>query len=69
MTADNFSARLTRAKLATKVDISVFVEETDFDNKIKQKINKKLTSNKAKHVLVENELNKLSEKVELISTN
>ena len=68
MTADKFAARLTRAKLATKVDISVFVEETDFDNKIKQKINKKLTSNKAKHVLVENELNKLSEKVELIST-
>ena len=37
------------------------------DNKLKN-LNKKVTSNKAKHVLVENESHELSEKVELIST-
>ena len=31
-------------------------------------INKKFTSNKTNHVLIQNELNKLSRKVELIST-
>ena len=31
-------------------------------------LNKKITSNQTKHVLVENELNELSEKVKAIST-
>ena len=31
-------------------------------------MNKNVTSNKTKHVLVENELNKLTGKVELLST-
>ena len=39
----------------------------DFDNKLKNS-NKKVTSNKTKHVLVENELNELSGKVRLLST-
>ena len=39
----------------------------DFDNKLKSS-NKKVTSNKTKHVLVENELNELSGKVRLLST-
>ena len=67
MMADNFAARLAQAKLATKDDIADFVKQTDFDNKLKN-INKKVTSNKTKHVLVVNELDDLSEKVELVST-
>ena len=42
-------------------------KKTDFDDKLKN-LNIKVTSNKAKHVLVENELNELSNKVEAIST-
>ena len=55
--AVNFAARLAEAKLATKNDIANFVEKTDFDDKLK-KNNKK--------ILVENELNELSEKVQLL---
>ena len=40
---------------------------TDFDDKLKN-LDKEITSNKTKHVLNENELNKLSEKVIAIST-
>ena len=61
----NFAARLAQAQLATNDEITDFVKETDFDNKPK-KLNKNVTSNNAKHALVENELNKKSEKVELI---
>ena len=67
MTADNFAAILAQAKLVTNNDIADFVKETDFDKKLKN-INKKVTSNnKTKHVLVENEPDELSKKVELIS--
>ena len=67
LTADNFAAILAQAKLVTKDDIADFVKETDFDKKLKN-INKKVASNnKTKHVLVENEPDKLSKKVELIS--
>ena len=59
--ADNFAT-----KLSTKDDIADFLKETDFDNKLN--INKKVSSKKSKHVLVENELDKLSGKIELIST-
>ena len=41
--------------------------KTDFDDKLKN-LNKNLSWNKTKHVLVENELNELSEKVKAIST-
>ena len=61
LTVDNFAARLAQAKLATKADIADFVKEADFDNKL-ENLNKKVTSNKAKHVLIENELHELSEK-------
>ena len=40
---------------------------TDFDNKLPG-FNKRINSNKSKHVLVENELNELSNKVKTIST-
>ena len=45
----NFKARVAQANLVTK---------TDFDDKLKS-LNKKSNPNKAKHLLVENELKKL----------
>ena len=65
--SDNFTARLAQGNLASKNDIANFVEKTDFDDKLKN-LHKKVTSNKTKHVLVENELNELSGKVKLLST-
>ena len=44
---ENVASRLAQAKLAKKKDI---------DDKLKN-LNKKVTSNKTKHVFVENELN------------
>ena len=57
LTAENFAARLAQANLASKSDIANFVKKTDFDDKLKN-LNKKVTSNKAKHLLVENEFKK-----------
>ena len=45
----NFIARLAQTNLARKSDIANFVKRTDFDGKLKQKRNKKVTSNKTKH--------------------
>ena len=58
---------LTEANLASKNDIADFVKKTDFGDKLKT-LNKKVTSNKTKHVLVENELNELSKKGDVITT-
>ena len=49
LAADVFNARLTQANLITK---------TDFDAELSN-FNRKITSNKSKHLLVEIELNKL----------
>ena len=49
LAVDVFNARLAQANLITK---------TDFDAKLSS-LNRKITSNKTKHLLVENELNKL----------
>ena len=49
LTAENFAARLAQANLVTK---------TDFDNKLSS-LNKKITSKKTKHLIVEIELKKL----------
>ena len=49
MSAENFAARLKQANLVTK---------TDFDAKLSS-LNRKITSNKTKHLLIENELKKL----------
>ena len=49
---DNFPGRLAEVKWATKADIADFIKETAFDKKLKN-INKKVTSNKTKHVLVQ----------------
>ena len=61
MTAKHFAERLKEAKLATKSDIANFLKETYFEEKLKN-INKKVTLNKSKHVLVKNELIELSNK-------
>ena len=49
LAVDVFNARTTQANLITK---------TDFDAKLSS-LNRKITKNKSKHLLVENELNKL----------
>ena len=49
LTEQNFSARLAQANLITK---------TDFDAKLSS-LNRKITSNKTKHLIIENELKKL----------
>ena len=49
LTVDVFNARLAQANVITK---------TDFDAKLSN-LNRKITQNKTKHLLVENELNKL----------
>ena len=49
LAADVFNARIAQANLITK---------TDFDAKLSS-LNRKITSNKTKHVLVENEFKKL----------
>ena len=59
LSSENFASRLAQANLASKNDIANFVKKTDFDDKQKN-LNKTATSNKAKHVLFENELNELS---------
>ena len=64
--SENFAARLKPAKWATKNDIADFVKNTDFDKKLAS-INKKVTSNKTRHVEVDKKLNNLSGKVKLIS--
>ena len=56
LTTENFTARLKQPKLASKINISNFLKETDFDSKLKN-----VTSN-------ENKLNELSKKVKSIST-
>ena len=49
LTADVFNARIAKANLITK---------TDFDAKLSN-LNRKITKNKSKHLIVQNELNKL----------
>ena len=49
LTAEHFAARLAQASLITR---------TDFDAKL-SRLNRKITSNKTKHLLTENQLKKL----------
>ena len=67
VTIETIASRLAEVNLASKTDIANLVRKTDFDDKLKN-LNKKVTSNKTKHVLVENELNGVSEKIKLLST-
>ena len=57
LTTENFALRLAQTYLTSKNDIANFVL-TDFDDKLKY-LNKKITSNKTKYVLLKNELKKL----------
>ena len=65
LTAENFATRLAQANLASKNDISALVKKKCFNDKLKN-LNKNVTSNKTKHVLVKNDLNQ--KKVKAIST-
>ena len=56
-TSENFASRLASANLAIKNDIANFVKKADFDDKLKD-LNEKVTSNKTKNVLLENEFKK-----------
>ena len=51
LTSDSFAARLKQANLGSKSDIANLVNETDFDISF----NKRINSNKTKHVLVGNQ--------------
>ena len=57
LTSENFAERLAQINLVSKNDIATSVKKTDFDNKLKN-LNKEVTSNKSKHLFVENELKK-----------
>ena len=48
--AKSFAATLAQANLASKNDIAALVKRTDSDDKLKN-FNKKVTSNKSKHLL------------------
>ena len=54
-TSDNFTARLAQENLASKNNIADFVKKADFDDKVKN-LNKKITSNKTRHILVKTKL-------------
>ena len=60
MTLENFIARLKQENLAGKNDIANFVNKTGFNDKLKN-LNKKITSNRTKYVIVENELKKITD--------
>ena len=45
LTAENFTARLAQANLASKSNITNFVKKTDFDDKLNN-LNKNFTTNK-----------------------
>ena len=66
-TAEIFDLRLKRVNLAYQSDIANLVNKADFDNKLLS-FNKRINSNRTKHVLFEKKLNELSKKVEAIST-
>ena len=67
MIAKSFTARLNQASLATKGNIADFVKTEDFNDKLKE-LNKNATSNKLKHLLIENEFKKLQDKIENLIT-
>ena len=59
LAVDVFNGRITQAKLITK---------TDFDAKLSS-LNRRITQNKSKHLLVENELNILKNKIPDVSSS
>ena len=67
LTAEDVAVRLKQRNLASKSVTTNFVNKADFDNNLLS-FNKIISSNKTKHVRVENILNELSERTEAIST-
>ena len=63
-TSEDFAARLKQPNLASKSDIVDLVKKTSLDIKLLG-FNKRINSNKTKHVVVENELNDLKKKKKL----
>ena len=63
LTAENLTVRVKWANLTTETNTAGVTNETDFDDKLK-KLNKKVTSNKGKHAVIDNEWNKLQNIVE-----
>ena len=63
----NFTSRLAKANLASINDVDNFTKKADFDDKLKTKINTKVTSNKTKHVEAEKKITDLTNKVATIS--
>ena len=61
----NFTASLKQVNVATKGDIAGLAEKAHCEDKLKNP-NKKVTSNISKHLLVENEFEKLQDKIEKI---
>ena len=61
LASEKYSARLKEVNLASKSDIVDLLKKTDFNNKLLG-FNKRINSNKTKHVVVENELNELTKK-------
>ena len=59
-------AKITEKKVVNETNIFDFIKKTNFDDKLNN-ISKKVTLNKSQYLLVENELNELSEKVKLLS--
>ena len=61
--ADHFAEGLAQAKLATNADIADLIKQTDFSNELKH-VNKKISSNKTKHVEAEKKLSDLRKKMQ-----
>ena len=61
---ENFASRMGQVNLASRNDIATFVKKTDFDDKLKD-LNKKCTSDKAKHIETEKKITYLTKKVAL----
>ena len=66
LTARNVVARLKLANLAFNGDVYDFVEKANFDDKLKN-LNKKVTSNKTKHLKTEKKLIDVTNKIAQIS--
>ena len=60
--AENFAVRLAQVNLATKADIADFLSMIDFDDNLKS-LNKKVTSNRSKHVKVAKKITDLTNKI------
>ena len=66
MTTNNLETTLAQANLEAKADTDDLVEETDFDDTLKN-LNKKLNSNKARHAEAVRKLTDITEKSKQMS--